>query len=172
MNKKILVSSIAAMAKNRVIGVNNQLPWNIPEDLRYFREKTRSHIVIMGRKTFESVGSRPMPQRYNIIVTRQKDFLVEGVTTTHSVEEAISVAKEVAAKDPRWGDEIFVCGGEDIYRAALPYTDRIYLTEIEQSFEGSARFPEFSLLEFSLIERSDRLDPIPFAFCVYERKGR
>ncbi len=171
--KKTIVASIAAMAKNRVIGVKNGLPWHIPEDLKFFRQKTLNKIIIMGRKTFESVGSKPMPKRLNVVVTRQKDFKAEGVHVFNSCEEALNFARleiEKSGQSPSpWGNEIMVCGGEEIYRQMMPYTDRIYLTVIEKDFDGDAKFPEFSDTQCKLTEKLDRTDPIPFSFRIYER---
>lgn len=167
--KKAIVSSIAAMARNRVIGVNNALPWHIPEDLKFFRQKTLNKIIIMGRKTFESVGSKPMSKRLNLIVTRQKGFKVEGALVFNSCEEALEFAKNEIQKTEQWGDEIFICGGEEIYRQMMPYTDRLYLTVIEKDYDGHAKFPVFSETEYKLKDKQDRTDPMPFSFRIYER---
>ncbi len=167
--KKIIVSHVAAMAKNRVIGVKNGLPWHIPEDLKFFRQKTLNRIIIMGRKTFEAVGAKPMAKRMNLIVTRQKNFKAEGVKVFNSCEAALEFAKNEIQKTNEWGDEIMVCGGEEIYRQTLPYTDRIYLTVIDKNFEGDAKFPEFDTQVFKLIDDQKRTGPIPFSFQIYEK---
>lgn len=164
---KIVFSQIAAMSRNRVIGVKNDLPWHIPEDMKFFRDTTKGKIIIMGRKTFESVGSKPMPHRLNLIVTRQKDFRAEGVHVFTSVEDAVRFAREQAGSKS-WPNEIMICGGEEIYRQTLPITNRIYLTIIDKDYEGDAFFPEFDSTKFHLTEKKDRQEPVPFSFCTYE----
>ncbi|MES2963338.1 MAG: dihydrofolate reductase [Bdellovibrionota bacterium] len=162
----MILSAIAAMAKNRVIGSNGDLPWRIPEDFKFFKTKTSGHIMIMGRKTFESLGG-PLPNRLHVVVTRQKDYAPEGAIVFHSVKEAVDYCRTQTAK---WGDEVFIAGGGEIYKEMLPITDRIYLTEIDKEFPGDARFPEFSKSEFKEIDRSHRDQPVPFDFVTYERK--
>lgn len=162
----MVVSQIAAMSFNRVIGVNNQLPWDIPEDLKFFKDKTKNKIVIMGRKTFESLNSKPLPYRFNIVITRNKNLKVAGVTVVDSIVSALKIAE---TKINEWGEEIFVIGGAEIYKLALPYTDRIYLTEIQKEFKGDVKFPEFDKKIFKMTEKSDRTEPIPFSFITYDR---
>ncbi len=130
------LSLIAAVAENRCIGHENRLPWHLPEDLKRFREITRGHPVIMGRKTFESIG-RPLPQRQNIVISRDPNYSACGVETVTSLEQAIEKA---SAQNPK---EIFVIGGAEIYRLALPYADRLYLTLIHQEVPGDAFFPDW-----------------------------
>src|SRR5688572_24314058 len=141
MNMRI--SLIVAMAENRVIGRNNQLPWHLPADLKHFKSLTTGHSVIMGRKTFESMG-KPLPNRRNIVITRQANFRADGVDTAHSLEEAISLAKGDA--------EIFVIGGAEVFRDALNGADRLYLTLIHATIEGDVFFPEVDWSEWTLIE--------------------
>jgi dihydrofolate reductase len=144
------VSMIAAMASsNRAIGVENRLPWNIPEDLKRFRAITTGHPVVMGRKTYESIG-RLLPKRPNIIITRQKDFMVEGAIIAHSLGEALEIA---AKSETSPSPEIFVIGGAEIYKLALPQADRLYMTFVDQRIEGDAFFPEWSNTQFKEIER-------------------
>ncbi len=164
----MIVSQIAAMASNRVIGVNNRLPWNIPEDTKFFRETTKKKIIIMGRKTFESLNSKPLPGRFNIVISRNKNFNCEGAILVSTIEAAIELAK---GKTAEWGQEVFVIGGAEIYKLALPYTNKIYLTEINKSFEGETKFPEFDKNLFKIIARSERTDPIPYAFVTYQRES-
>jgi dihydrofolate reductase len=163
----MILSAIAAMAKNRVIGVDNKLPWNIPEDMQYFRDKTKGHIMIMGRKTFESFGGKPLPGRMHIVITRSAKFKFEHplVRVVNSLDAAV---KEAAKHTLQYGKEVFVIGGGEIYRAALPILNRIYLTIIELEYPGDATFPEFDENVFKLISRDERPG---FAFCLYKRLG-
>jgi dihydrofolate reductase len=160
------VSLIAAVAANRTIGKDGQLPWHLPADLRHFRRLTWGHPVIMGRRTFESMG-KPLPGRTNIVVTRGA-FAHPGVQVARSVEEALALA----AGD----DEAFVAGGAEIYRAALPLADRLYLTEIDRDFPGDTHFPDFDRDDWSLVESAEQAptDRIPYAvrFRTYERTHR
>ncbi len=130
-----MISLIAAMGKNRVIGVGGTLPWKLPADMKRFRWLTAHHPIIMGRKTFESIG-KPLPNRTNIVVTRQPEFSALGCIITPSLEAAIE--KAVAAPG---ADEIFIIGGGEIYKQAMNIAGRIYLTVIEKEFEGDAYFP-------------------------------
>ena len=164
----MILSQIAAMAKNRVIGKDGDLPWSLPEDMKFFREKTKGHMIIMGRKTFESFP-KPLPQRLHVVITRQKDYKApEGVHVFHSIDEAVEFCKD---KTGEWGDEVFIIGGGEIYRQSLPITDYIYLTEIDQEFEGDAQFPEFDE-QFEIASREDRFEPINFSFCLYKRRHK
>ena len=162
----MILSAIAAMAKNRVIGQNGDLPWSIPEDFKFFKDKTTGHIMIMGRKTFESLGG-PLPNRLHVVITRQKDYAAEGAHVFNTVEAALAFCRTQTVK---WGDEVFVIGGGEIYKEMLSITDRIYLTEIHQDFPGDAKFPEFSLKEFMETERRPRTQPVAFDFVTYQRK--
>ncbi len=163
----MIFSQIAAMSRNRVIGVKNDMPWNIPEDMKFFRETTKGKIIIMGRKTFESLGSKPLPHRLNLIITRQKDFQAEGVSVFPSIEAAVAFAKQ-QVDSKAWPDEIMICGGEEIYRQTLPITNRIYLTIIDKDYEGDAFFPQFDTTKFLLKEKRERQEPFPFSFCTFE----
>ena len=133
-----MLSLIAAVARNRVIGKNNQLLWHLPEDMKHFREVTRGKPVIMGRKTWESLPEkfRPLPGRHNIVVSRNLDYKAPGATLVSSLEDAIHLTRS--------DDETFVIGGETLYRQALAQAHRLYLTEIDQNYEGDAFFPEVS----------------------------
>jgi dihydrofolate reductase len=161
----MILSAIAAMAKNRVIGASGDLPWRIPEDFKFFKTKTSGHMMIMGRKTFESLGG-PLPNRLHVVITRQKDYAPEGAVVFHTVKEAVDYCRTQTEK---WGDEVFIAGGGEIYKEMLPITDRIYLTEIQKDFPGDAKFPEFSKTEFKEVERKHREEPVPFDFVTYER---
>jgi len=160
------VSLIAALAENRTIGRDNRIPWHLPLDLRWFQRWTLGHTVILGRRTFESIGSRPLPGRRTIVVSRREGYAPEGAEAAPSVEEALGLAE---------GDgEVFVAGGQEIYRAALPRASRLYLTRIHQEFPGDAFFPPFDESEFEVVEReehpADAANPLPFTFLIYERR--
>lgn len=164
----MIVSQIAAMSKNRVIGSNLKLPWHIPEDLKFFKDTTKGHIIIHGRKTYESLGFKPLPNRLNIVLTRTPESIPfhKDIVVFSNLKEALDFAK---TKTAEWGEEVFIGGGEEIYRQALPYTDRIYLTVINKEFDGDARFPEFDVNVFKEVHRDDREGPIPFSFITYEK---
>ena len=160
-----MVSIIVAIAQNGTIGDKNSLLWHIKEDMRFFRTTTSGRAVVMGRKTFESLGSRPLPKRTNIVITRA-DRVFEGALTAHSLEEAIRLAE---------GDEeIFIIGGAQIYREALRIADRMYITRVMHDYEGDTSFPDIDLSEWELVakEKHDRGEEYeyPFAFLTYERK--
>lgn len=120
---------------NRVIGKDNKMPWHIPNELAYFKEKTMGKAIVMGRNTFESIG-RPLPGRLNIVITRNTSYNPEGVTVVHSIEEAIEIAR-------KHHEEVMVIGGEQIFKEVLPYTDLIYVTLIQNEFEGDTFFPPY-----------------------------
>ena len=138
------VSLIVAMDRQRVIGHEGRLPWHIPEDLKRFKVLTMGHSIIMGRKTHESIG-RLLPGRRSVIVTRQPDYAVPGAHVVHSMQEALAAC----AGD----EEVFVIGGGEIYREALPMADRIYLTEVEGNYRGDALFPELAVSEWRTTDR-------------------
>ena len=155
------LSLIVARASNGVIGKDNQLPWRLPADLKYFKAVTMGKPIVMGRKTFESIG-RPLPGRHNIVVTRNPDFTSNGITVVHSVEAAIAAAIEVA--------EIMLIGGTELYKLSLPLADRIYLTEIHQDFDGDAHFPVLES-RWREISREDHIsdDGLGYSFCILEK---
>jgi dihydrofolate reductase len=160
-----MISLIAAMSSNRVIGTENRLPWSIPEDLKRFRALTAQHVIIMGRKTFESIG-RPLPGRDNRVITRQKDYRPEGVKVYSSLADALKEPVPSGLKD----DEIFVIGGGEIYTQALPFADRIHLTVIDQEFKGDAYFPDFADLNFVEVASENRYEPLPYRFLTLQRE--
>ncbi len=162
---------IVAAAKNGVIGSNNQLPWHLPQDLKYFKSVTLGKPVIMGRKTYESIG-RPLPGRTNIIVTRSKDWLVDNVIVTNSFEQALLEAKKSLA-DSAASDEIMVIGGAEVYRAALPFADRVYLTRINAKPEGDAFFQALSEADWELESSlaGDATASVQHDFLVYRRRA-
>ena len=156
-NAHIPVSLIAAMSTNRVIGRDNGMPWHLPEDLKYFKRVTSGKPVIMGRKTFESIG-KPLPGRPNLVITRDRDWHAEGVTVFHSLEAALAAAREL---EP---DEIIIGGGAEVYKLALPYTDKMYLTYIHKTIEGDTFFPDFDEADWQETAREDRVSDTGLAF--------
>ena len=161
-----MLSMIAAVARNRVIGNNNRLLWHLPEDMRHFRETTRGKPVIMGRKTWESLPDsfRPLPGRLNIVVSRNTAYQAPGATLAESIQDAILCAGEAS--------EIFVIGGETIYEQAMPRANRLYLTEIDADFSGDAFFPEVSKKDWQEVSRrAQEGDTQPaFSFVTYQRR--
>lgn len=146
----MILSAIAAMAKNRAIGVANDLPWDFPEDMQFFREKTKKSVLIMGRKTYDSFGGKPLPGRFHLVITRSpQSSPFSNVLFVQTWSEALKLAKE---KAPDYGPEIFVIGGAEIYKMSLNFCDRLYLTVIDREFKGDAFFPEFSEKEWQLLE--------------------
>ncbi len=140
MMKKPTVSIIVAMAKNRVIGKDNDMPWHLPADLKHFRKVTTGKPIIMGRKTYESIG-RPLPKRHNIIISRNSDYKVEGCDIVASLEEAVEKAGEV--------DELFIIGGGFLYNQLINDADKLYLTFIDLEVEGDTFFPEYEHLNLT-----------------------
>lgn len=161
--RKPRLSLIAAVAANGVIGSDNALPWRLPEDLKRFKALTLGHPVIMGRKTYESIG-RPLPGRRNIIITHNATYAADGCETASSLGNALAACSGTA-------EEIFVIGGAQIYAEALPRAQRLYLTEIRAEFAGDARFPEFDRRAWreTARERHRTEEGIEFDFAVYDR---
>jgi dihydrofolate reductase len=164
------ISIIVATAKNNVIGRNNELPWHLPQDLKYFKSVTLGKPIIMGRKTFESIG-KPLPGRTNIVVTRQTNWQHAGVLVAKSVQEALAVGQQFCSEQNNLTDEIMVIGGAEIYRHALPLANRVYLTKIDIDVAGDAYFPELLAREWALISDmvGDATANVKHAFLVYER---
>ncbi len=158
----MIISIIAAMAENRVIGRDNKMPWDLPSDRRRFHKITRGHPVIMGRKTFESIG-RPLSGRKNIVLTRRQDYSAPGCVIAHNLKSAISACSEM--------DEAFICGGEDIFRQTIALADRIYLTVIHCSIVGDAFFPEIPSF-FTVTEQNEVQDIMPYTLLEYNRIGK
>lgn len=144
-----MISLIVAVADNNVIGKDNALIWHLPADMKFFREKTTGHCIITGRKNYESIPEkfRPLPNRTNIVITRQPDYRAPGAVIVGSVEAAIEKAKQSG------DNEIFIIGGAEIFRQSLSYADRIYLTVIHHSFEGDVFFPELNMQEWKEMSR-------------------
>ncbi len=160
-----MISIIAAVARNGVIGQDNRLIWYIPEDLLRFKALTTAHPVIMGRKTFESLG-RPLPARINIVISRNPSYKASCAMVVHSLADALALFNP--------DRETFIIGGAEIYAQALPIADRLYLTEIDADFEGNTRFPSWDRSQWEVIEEEihphGKNFPHPFSFLVYERK--
>lgn len=160
------ISIIVAASENNVIGINNMLPWRLPTDLKYFKSTTLGKPIVMGRKTFESLG-KPLPGRPNIVITRQKEFQPEGAYVAGSVEEGIEKAKSFG------GDELFITGGSQIFEQAWPLVERIYLTRVYAVVHGDAFFPQLDGAEFELVtderHEADEKNQYSFAFQVWER---
>jgi len=158
------------MARNRVIGRNNALPWYLPEDLRYFKQVTMGKPIIMGRRTWESIG-RPLPGRTNIVISRDPEFSADGVKVVQSLEAAITLAEHVTVIDG--GDEAVVMGGAQIYEMALPMADRLYMTQVHADVDGDVLFPEFELSAWHELGREDfsasDANPYDYSFVVLER---
>ena len=158
----MIISLIAAMAENRVIGRDNKMPWDLPSDRRRFHAITRGHPIILGRKTFESIG-RPLSFRTNIVLTRNRHYRADGIVIVHDLQAAFAACAGA--------DEVFVCGGEEVFREAMPLADRIYLTIIHRSVEGDASFPEVPA-SFREVERAEIIeDVMPYSVVRYERTG-
>lgn len=151
------ISLIAAMSKNRVIGLNNAMPWHIPEELQHFKQITMGKPMIMGRKTFDSIGRRLLPGRKTIVLTTDQDLVGDGFTVAHSVTEALQAAGAV--------DEVMVVGGAGIYKQFLPLAQRLYLSIIPQEYTGDAFFPEFDQSQWRLV--SEQQNP-KFTVQVFE----
>jgi dihydrofolate reductase len=153
------------MSSNRVIGVNNTLPWHLSEDLKHFKSLTTGHTIIMGRKTYESIG-RPLPNRRNIVISRNSNTSYEGVEVVHSLEDAFSISTN--------DKEVFVIGGSNIYEQALSFVDQLYITEIKKSFLGDAFFPEINKQIWIEYSRDDHVtnDGLEFSFVKYQKNTK
>ena len=160
-----MISLIAAIGKNNELGKDNKLVWNMPTDLEFFRKKTSGHPVIMGRKTFESIG-RPMPNRQNIVITRDKTYLRHGVEVVHSLDEALRQAQSK--------QDIFIIGGEEIFKKAMSIADRLYITHIDATDkDANVFFPEIIPVIWNEVSheehQADEKNPYNYTFSVYER---
>lgn len=164
------LAMIAAQARNRVIGIDNKLPWYLPEDLKYFKRVTLGKPILMGRKTFESIG-RPLPGRTNIVITRDRAWQHPGVRVVHDLEAALALAESLALIDGV--DEAVVIGGAEIYALCLPRADRLYLTQVHADVEGDAHFPVLAEGEWQQVAREDHAavepNPYDYSFIVLER---
>ena len=164
------LSVIVAAAQNGVIGHNNALPWHLPRDLAYFKRVTMGKPIVMGRKTFESIG-RPLPGRSNIIITRNSDFQAEGIKVVSSLEEALKLAADIALIDGV--EELVVIGGAQIYRAAIPRADRLYITEVHADVPGDTHLPAIDWSQWREVARerhkAEGANPYDYSFVVYDR---
>jgi dihydrofolate reductase len=161
-----VISLVVAMARNRTIGAGGRMPWHIPEDLKAFRRITTGHPIVMGRKTYQSIG-KPLPGRTNFVVSRDPGFTVDGGRVVASLDDALAQA---AAADIPGHEEVCVIGGGEIYRQALPLADRIYLTLIDADIDGDAHFPEFDWADYRVVSREERWEPRRFEFIVLSRR--
>jgi dihydrofolate reductase len=161
----MIVTMVVAIGENNAIGKNNELLWYLPKDLRHFKTITSGHTVIMGRKTYESVG-KPLPKRRNIIITRNREFAVEGAEVVHTIEDALKLCKA--------DEEVFIIGGAEIYKMAMQHTDKIYLTVVHENFEADAFFPEIDknlwVETASETHSPDDKNNLSFTFSTLERK--
>lgn len=166
----MIISLIAARTQNGVIGKNNDLPWHLPDDMKYFMQTTSAHYVVMGRKNYDSIPEkfRPLPNRTNIVVTRQVGFTAPQCTIVHSLTDAIQLAEK------NHQEELFIIGGAEIYQLAMPFANRLYLTEIQTELEGDTYFPSFDHKDWIEISRKhhpiDDRHRFAFDFVVYEKK--
>lgn len=160
------ISMIAAMTDDRVIGIKNTLPWKLPNDMKWFRQNTLGKPIVMGRKTFESFGAKPLPGRTNIIITRDQSYTAEDSVVVYSIDEALKAAGDV--------EEVMIIGGASFYEQMLPKADRLYLTFVHAEIEGDAWFPEFDLNEWNEIESiehdMDEKNAYPHKFVIFDRK--
>jgi dihydrofolate reductase len=155
------ISLIAAMARNRIIGHDGALPWHLPADLQWFKRHTMGHTLLMGRRTFETMG-RPLPGRRTIIVSRNPDYLAPGCIVATDIPAAVAAARPA--------EQLFICGGGEIYRQTLELAQRIYLTELELDVTGDTFFPEFSENEFEIISQERHTRPFNYRFSIFHRK--
>lgn len=162
----MIISLLLAADEQNGIGINNQLLCHLPADLKYFKQITTGHCIAMGRKTFDSIG-KPLPNRTNIVITRNKDLVIEGCVIAGSLEEAIGYAREQNET------ELVIIGGGVIFKESLPIADKIYLTRIHHTFEADTFFPELNEAEFKLVKdeyhEPDEKNKYPFSFQVFER---
>jgi dihydrofolate reductase len=157
------LSLIVALANNRAIGINNTLPWHLPEDLKRFKALTTGHHIIMGRKTYESLG-RLLPNRVTVIVTRNKNYFVEGALVAHSLQDAIKLCKN--------DDEVFIIGGAELYKEGLKIAQQLYITEVDLDVQGDAFFPEFDMKDWQETARENHVSAQGFAFSYLVLKRR
>jgi len=163
----MLISAIVAKAKNNVIGKDNDIPWYLPADLKYFKRVTTGHHIIMGRKVYQSIG-KPLPKRTNVIVTRNPFFIVSNCFIANSIEEGISIAQE------NGDDEVMIIGGGEIYKQTMDLWDKLYITEVDAVVAGDIYFPEMDLDQWALVSKEDHQkdskNQYNYSFQVYDRK--
>ncbi len=165
------ISLVVAMSQNRVIGRENQMPWHLPDELKYFKRVTMGKPIIMGRNTFESIG-RPLPGRPNIVISRNPDFDADGISVVSSVEDSLELAEQLTERDDN--AEAMVIGGAQIFQVTLPLADRLYLTQVNAVVDGDVFFPEFPLDAWRLVSReehaADKANPYAYTVMVLERR--
>lgn len=163
-----MINIVVAKASNNVIGAKNDLIWHLPNDLKHFKSLTSGHPIIMGRKTFESLG-RPLPNRTNIVVTRDQNWNAEGIEITSSLVKAIETAKKI-------DEDVYIIGGGNIYKQAMEFTDVLYITEVHHEFDGDTYFPEIDSEEWEEVDREDfkkdEKHPYAYSFVTYRRIGK
>jgi len=166
---EMTISMIAALARNGTIGKANDLPWHLPDDMKFFMQTTKGHHVIMGRKNYESLPEkfRPLPNRTSIVVTRQRDYKAPGCTVVHHLEEGIKMAEKNEEQ------ELFIIGGSEIYKLGMPFADKLYLTEIDADIEGDTFFPLYKKEDWHEISRqhhdADDRHQYAFDFVIYKK---
>jgi dihydrofolate reductase len=164
----MIISAIAAMSSNRVIGKDGDLPWHLPRDMKFFKETTLGHHIIMGRNNFASLDYRPLRGRVNIVLTRDPFFITSSALVMHSIEEALSYASDAGE------EEVFIIGGGEIYKQSLYLLDKIYLTEVITEVPGDTYFPEIDMDEWDLVSsvrvEADEKNEFPMRFDVLLRK--
>ncbi|MRG88312.1 dihydrofolate reductase [Salinibacillus xinjiangensis] len=162
-----MISLLVAMDRNRLIGKDNDLPWRLPNDLKFFKETTMGHTIVMGRKTYESIG-RPLPGRKNVVMTRDPDYQAEGCEVIHSWETIKKWNEESPER------EVFIIGGSHLFNDAIHFADRMYITEIDEAFEGDTFFPAFDRSEWELTHKEKGIknekNPYDYYYCTYDRK--
>lgn len=167
MTNTPILSAIVAMAENRVIGNGNKMPWHLPADLKHFKAVTNGHPVLMGRKTYESIG-KPLPNRTNMIITRDRQYSAQDCLVINDINTALSMAEELDQT------EVFIIGGAEIYQQLMPKVQRLYLTKVHHHFTGDAYFPELNASEWCEISHetheADDKNPYAYTFITLERK--
>jgi dihydrofolate reductase len=162
-----MISIIVAIAENNAIGLNNQLLWQISDDLKYFKKITTGNTIVMGLNTYNSLPFKPLPKRRNIVICDDKKVKIDGAEMAYSIDEAIEMTKNE--------DETFICGGASIYRQLLPFAHKLYITKVLKSFEADTFFPEINSIDWTLTEESetkvDEKSGLNFKFCIYSRKN-
>ncbi|WP_313386078.1 dihydrofolate reductase [Chishuiella sp.] len=160
-----MINIVVAKASNNVIGAKNDLIWHLPNDLKHFKNLTSGHPIIMGRKTYESLG-RPLPNRTNIVVTRDSNWTADGIVKINSLEKAINTALKI-------DDEIYIIGGGNIYKQAMEFTDILYITEVHHEFDGDTYFPEIDTDDWEEVEKEnfkkDEKHPFAYSFVTYKK---
>ncbi len=164
MNQQaVRIYLVAAMGANRVIGNGPDIPWKIPGEQKIFRRLTEGKVVVMGRKTFESIG-KPLPNRHTVVISRQTNYLASGCTVATTLAQAIAIAAE-------GGNDLYVAGGAEIYALAMPHAHGVFLSEVHQTFDGDAFFPKLDEKDFELVSSETIQATIPYTYSVYVRRN-